>query len=81
MKIHVRLNGIMSSRSSWCEKEFILDEGATLSNLKQRIEAESDSLHFDAVRAAIAINNKVVSKNQQLHDGDSVTILPPLAGG
>ena len=36
---------------------------------------------LQSIKYSIAVNKKVVQENTQLHDGDTVAILPPFSGG
>ena len=36
---------------------------------------------LQSTKYSIAVNKKVVQENTQLHDGDTVAILPPFSGG
>ena len=81
MKVTVRISGIMRSLCKWDEQEFELGDGASLSELKQRIESEHREIDFDQLRPSISINQKLVDDSATLNDGDSISFLPPLAGG
>ena len=81
MKVSVRLNGIISLRCGWREKDLILEEGASVADLKKSIEDSSQDFEFAPLHANVAINQKLASEASKLNDGDFVTFLPPIAGG
>ena len=63
-----------------CKKPLNLD----ITNLDQlsAILKEDETLHSWLENSAVAINDMIVkNKNQQLKDGDKVSLLPPVCGG
>ena len=81
MKVKVRVSGMIQSMCGWSEKEFLLDDGATVSRLKEIIEASQTGLEFDSFRANAAVNKAMAADESTLSDGDEIVFLPPLAGG
>ena len=81
MKVNVRLNGIMCAQCDWNQREFELDGGATVSDLKRAIEDFESGIQFELLRANTAVNQEIVTDERELHDLDEISFLPPLAGG
>ena len=81
MKVNIRLNGIMCAKCDWRERQFILDDSATVADLKAAIENEEKSIRFDDLRSCTVVNEEFVDDDQVLSDADNVSFLPPLAGG
>ncbi len=79
MRVHVKFFAIFRERvgvkTEWTE----ISDGTTVESLWQQYAARSARL--DSVRAAYAVNQKLVKPDQVLRDGDEVGFLPPVSGG
>ena len=79
MRVHVKFFAIFREmvgvKTEWTE----ISDGATVESLWQQYAARSARL--DSVRAAYAVNQKLVKPDQVLRDGDEVGFLPPVSGG
>ncbi len=71
----------MSSQFGWSEKEIVVEQGSTITELKKSIEDDSDAVRFESFHANAAVNQEVAKDQTTLNDGDEVVFLPPLAGG
>ncbi len=62
------------------ELEMDLPEGATVADLIERVRTRADGGELpDSV--AVAVNQEYASEETELHDGDEVAFIPPVAGG
>lgn len=58
-----------------------LDDGATLEDLKRRLEIDFPPLQPMLSTVVFAIDDEYVPFEQRLHDGAEVALIPPVSGG
>jgi molybdopterin converting factor subunit 1 len=56
-------------------------EGATVQEMLHRFAQESPALAKLSASLAVAVNQQYASRDQVLHDGDELALLPPVSGG
>lgn len=61
--------------------EVLLKEGATVADLPAAIGEAFPELRQHLPTLSFAVNNEYAGKQQRLHDGDEVALLPPISGG
>lgn len=75
MKVNVVLFGTMRKHASQDKFEMDLDEGATLSDLLDRLKIE------ERIYIIVLVNGRRADETTPLSDGASVHILTPVGGG
>lgn len=79
MKIHVKLMATLRSKlppESKGVAQFELEPGTTLRIVFQRLGLGESSVHV------VMVNEELEpDRNRVLHDGDSLVLIPPIAGG
>jgi len=61
--------------------ELTLDDGATVSQLKQMV-AELHPAMADLIeKSSISVDRKYAQDDQPLHDGAEIGLIPPVSGG
>jgi molybdopterin converting factor subunit 1 len=63
------------------EEEFTLPDGASAELLLERSSAKHDKIDKIRGMMKVAVNEELAEKGQKLHEGDTVALLPPVAGG
>lgn len=81
MRVTVKLFGSVRESAGAKELSVELDDGAPVSALRRKVEAEAPALAALGARARIAVNQEVQGGDPVLADGDEVAFLPPVAGG
>ena len=56
-------------------------EGATVAELRQALEAAHPAIARYGRRAMVAVNEAWAADGEPVHSGDTVALLPPVAGG
>ena len=81
MRVHVKFFAIFREmvgiQTEWKE----IAEGTTVEQLWQEYAARSPRLGVLHIRAAYAVNRRLVQPDHVLRDGDEVGFLPPVSGG
>jgi molybdopterin converting factor subunit 1 len=80
MNVNVLLFGISTDLVGATSIVFELDQNATVSDFKNRLQA-----HYPALSQlnsyAIAVNESYASDDTSLHENDTIAIIPPVSGG
>ena len=81
MEISVRLFG--SLREEAGDREIVLElaDGATVGDLRTQLAARLPSVEKLGDRLATSVNLELEGADFELHTGDEVALLPPVAGG
>jgi molybdopterin converting factor subunit 1 len=79
MRVHVKFFAIFREMVGITEEQIEVADGTTAEALWKQYVVRSPQL--DRVRAAYAVNQKLATPDQVLHDGDEVGFLPPVSGG
>ena len=77
MKLNVELQAYLAQYSPDGQDkfEYELPDGARVKDLVARLHVP------DEMASIVVISGKSVGFDDELHDGDQVTLIPPLAGG
>lgn len=72
-----------SSRDIVGQRELRLDvaEGTTVALLLDRLVSDYPGLAGHVPTMMVAVNSEYVRREQALHSGDEVAIIPPVSGG
>jgi MoaD family protein len=81
MKVRVRFFAAPREALGKSEIEVTLPEGATVTDLIERLKEEHPILHAYTRFLSVAVNRAYVGWGTGLHDGDEVACLPPVGGG
>lgn len=80
MEVTVKYFGMIADLTQKKEAFFPLDETIdTTEKLQQYLEVIYPEIK--TIAFSIALNQKLISKNEVLNDGDEIALLPPFAGG
>ncbi len=79
MRVHVKFFAIFREVTGVKAEEKEIAENTTVGQLWQEYAARNS--RAGNIRAAFAVNQKLVSADHLLHDGDVVGFLPPVSGG
>lgn len=63
------------------ERTMEVQQGRTVGEYVQSLLMEPGALHLKGLPMRYAVNEDFVDKNQVLKDGDTLALLPPVAGG
>ena len=63
------------------EKEWEIAEGATVGELRSRLNAAFPRLSRLRGSLAVAVNTEYSNDSMALSDGDEVALIPPVSGG
>jgi len=80
-KVTVLYFGQSREISGSAEEEFTLSDGSSLPALISAIEERHEKLRRFAKSMQVALNEEVAAGDERLKDGDTVALLPPVAGG
>lgn len=81
MRITVKLFGSVRERSGAKELSVELRPGASVAELRSRLEADHPAIARLGSRLRISRNLELVTEEEPLADGDEVALLPPVSGG
>jgi MoaD family protein len=81
VKVRVRFFAAPREALGKSEIEVTLPEGATVTDLIERLKEEYPILRAYTRFLSIAVNRAYVGWGTELHDGDEVACLPPVGGG
>ncbi len=81
MNVSVRLFATLRQQAGWKEHSFNLDDGATLRDLINLLDATQPDLALSTRTYYAAVNEEYAKGDWPLHDGDTVGIFPPVSGG
>lgn len=83
MPIHVKLIYFGQARDAagTREEDYTLPDGATVDLLLRRSSESHERIEKIRSMMKIAVNEELVQRGEQLKDGDTVALLPPVAGG
>jgi molybdopterin converting factor subunit 1 len=80
MTITVRLFALGRELVGRAELALVLAAGATANDVVQHLQAEYPA--FERLPSfVLAVNNDYAERDEPLHDGDEVAIIPPVSGG
>jgi molybdopterin converting factor small subunit len=77
VRLHAGLQGIVGSR----DLTLSLPAGATVDDLRRRLAGEHPMLEALLPTLAVAVGEEMMPPEHVLRDGDSVDVVPPIAGG
>jgi molybdopterin synthase catalytic subunit len=81
MQIHVRYFAVFRERLK-CEGELVeLPEGSDVRAALRLLEARHPPVLALRGRFRVAVNQEMVNESHQLHPGDELVLIPPVAGG
>ncbi len=89
IRVTVKLLGILKEEAGWYRKAYVLEDGATVRILLEKLVKEYPGLakYFNDPEAPITVlvNGRDVEFldgfETKLHDGDTVALIPPAGGG
>lgn len=83
MAIHVKLIYFGQARDAagTREEDYTLPDSATVDLLLSKSSQSHEKIDRIRNMIKIAVNEELVQRGQPLHDGDTVALLPPVAGG
>lgn len=80
MEVTIKYFGMIAELTQKKEARFPLDQTIdTTEKLQQYLEGLYPEIKNIAF--SIALNQKLINKNEALNDGDEIALLPPFAGG
>ena len=77
MKIHVRLFAALRERAGTTHVELELPDGAQIADVWRALDLGGD----EPSSLAFALNRAYADREDPLHDGDEVALIPPVSGG
>jgi molybdopterin synthase catalytic subunit/molybdopterin converting factor small subunit len=81
MQVSVKLFGSLREEAGDRELVVELAEGATVADLRTQLAERLPSVEKLGDRLATSVNLELESADHELHGGDEVALLPPVAGG
>ncbi|GIW81081.1 MAG: hypothetical protein KatS3mg105_2888 [Gemmatales bacterium] len=76
MTVHVKLMGVLRSKLPGGKADLQVDEQSTVESVLSQLELSQGQIHL------VMLNGEAVKEvKKALHDGDELTIFPPVAGG
>ena len=81
LKVKVLYFGPAQEAAGGAEELVLLGNPAFLQDLVNEILKSHEDLDKMKIALKMAVNEEVVDTNVELHHGDEVAILPPVAGG
>lgn len=81
MRVTVLYFGQARDGSGAPTEDFVLPERASVGDLVGRAEIKHPRLRRLIASAQLALNEEITTRDAILGDGDTVAILPPVAGG
>ncbi len=81
LKVKVLYFGPAQEATGSAEEFVLLANPAFLQDLVSEVLKNHDDLDKMKITLQVAVNGEVVGTNVQLHHGDEIALLPPVAGG
>ena len=81
MKIRVRFFAMCRELAGTDRAAFEFPDNADKHYLLNEITGSYRGLSGILSRVALAVNNKYISGDFELHDGDEISLIPPVSGG
>ena len=81
MKIEVQFFSRLRDLAGGTQRILDLPPGATVADLLVRLYADHPKMQDWDKTLLIAIGLEFAERSQQLHDGDGVSVMPPVQGG
>ncbi len=81
LKVKVLYFGPAQEATGSAEEFVLLGNPAFLQDLVGEVLKNHDDLDKMKITLKVAVNGEVVGTNVQLHHGDEIAFLPPVAGG
>ncbi len=81
LKVKVLYFGPAQEAAGSAEEFVLLANPAFLQDLVSEVLKNHDDLDKMKITLQVAVNGEVVSTNVELHHGDEIAFLPPVAGG
>ncbi len=81
MKVVVRYYNTLRGVASDVPESHLLDAGATIRDLLNRLTAVHTGLLPFQSSWLVALNNEYAGPDSELKDGDTVDLMPPVSGG
>ena len=81
MEARVELHGVLQRLAGAREMMLELDEGATAADVFARLQTHSAELSRRLAVCACAVGDRLVGRDEPLHDGITLVLIPPVSGG
>jgi len=81
MKVHIRLFAGLHDLIGQREIRLELPEGATISDLRQRLSSQYPVIVPFLNTLVCAVNEEYMPSEHRLREGDEVALIPPVSGG
>jgi molybdopterin converting factor subunit 1 len=81
MRITVRFFAVLKDRAGCAEALLDLPAGATISTATDALVKVFPGIQDHLPRIATAINRNYAKREEILHDGDELALIPPVSGG
>ncbi len=81
MRIRVLLFGVLRELAGQAEREIAVRDGASVAEVVSVVQAEMPGQTTIWRSLAVAINQEYARREDRVHEGDVVALLPPVSGG
>jgi molybdopterin converting factor subunit 1 len=81
VRVHLLFFALYRELAGTAEMELELPPGADAALVVRRLRARSDGLARLPAEPVVAVNREYAPLTTELHDGDELALLPPVAGG
>lgn len=81
MKLNVQLFAVAREWAGRDQMQLELPTDATVERLRRELERAIAPLAESGGRFRIAVNDEFADDDQQLHENDSIALIPPVSGG
>ena len=81
MRVKIKLFGALREALGWRELDREIAAGSTAKQLVEGLVKEYPILDGYARIIKIAVNRRYADSETELHEGDEIACLPPVAGG
>ncbi|MBN2041015.1 MAG: MoaD/ThiS family protein [Spirochaetes bacterium] len=81
MKIYIKLSASYSAARGIDDFSIDLPENSTVDLLLKKLSEDYSNLNVDRKETMVVINDKIMSRNRILNDGEKATIFHLFAGG
>ncbi len=81
MKIRLKMFAVLRERSGVSEAELELEDEATVGTALEAVAGRYSSIANLLPRSSAAVNRAYARREDPLHDGDELALIPPVSGG
>lgn len=81
MEARVELHGVLQRLAGVREMMLELDEGSTAADVFAHLQNHSAELSRRLALCACAVGDRLVGRDEPLHDGITLVLIPPVSGG